>query len=161
QGPGVDLSLMLADDPPFRIDEDQRWPGANRVLGPDVEVDVIDHRVLDIVALDRAPQAAAGPLGRELCRMHPDDDQCVRKLPLDLPQLGKQMEAIYSAVGPEIEDHELAAQIGEPQRPLGVEPLEIVRELGRSYYAARPAAVRHPLLQSGLPAGISRFRDHA
>jgi hypothetical protein len=57
------------------------------------------------------------PFGRELGGMNADDDQFTGEFTFQLPQLREDVEAVDSAVGPEVEDDQLAAQVGERERP--------------------------------------------
>ena len=124
------LAFVLADDPTVRVDEDQGRPGTTAKALPDREVTVVHHRVLDSIAQHRFPQIGRFPLGRELGRMHPDDDHPVAVFPLDLPQLRKGMHAIDSAERPEIDDPQPTAEIGQAQWPGDVEPVQPWRKVG-------------------------------
>ena len=108
---------MLGEDPPSRIDEHQRRPGADGVLVPDPVLAVVDDRVMELQPLHGGAQVLGDPFGRELGGVDADDDQFVGKLVLELPQLREDVQAVDSAVGPEVEQDQLAAQIGQRQRP--------------------------------------------
>lgn len=52
----------------------------------------------------------------------------------ELPQLRKYVDAVDSAVGPEIEQHDSSTQITEMDRAVGrIDPVEIVGKLGSSH----------------------------
>ena len=62
--------------------------------------------------------------------MDPDDDDVVRIPLLDLPQLRKDVNAVDSAIGPEIEENDLATQILDAQLlTTRVNPVEARREV--------------------------------
>jgi hypothetical protein len=55
-------------------------------------------------------------------------------LQFELPQLRKYMNAVYSAIRPEIQKHYFPTEIGKRKPPAtGMNPVEIVRKVGRSY----------------------------
>jgi len=122
---------VLADDAALRVDEHQGWPGPARELMPDIEVTIIDHGMLDPVAQHGIPQVRGVSLGGELRRVDTDDDHPVAVLLLDFPQLRKQVHAIDSAEGPEVDDRQPPAQVRQPERPGHVQPIEAFRKLGR------------------------------
>src|SRR2546428_1744095 len=62
--------------------------------------------------------------------MDADHDHPVSILLFDLPQLRKGMHAVDSTEGPEIDDCQPPAQVGDVQRPGYVEPVEPFREVG-------------------------------
>jgi hypothetical protein len=61
------LALVLADQTPLRVEKEERRPGAPAEPPPDLEVTVIDNRMLDPVAQDGLAQVcvsrSAGNLG--------------------------------------------------------------------------------------------------
>jgi hypothetical protein len=62
------------------------------------------------------------PLCRELGGVDADHNQIIAVALFELPQLWKQMDAVDSAVGPEVENHQLPTQITHSRRLLDVEP---------------------------------------
>lgn len=120
---------MLADDHAGRIEKHQRWPRPDAVLLPYLEIGIVDHRVLDPVSLNGAPETPSRPLSREFGRMDTDDDQLIRKLLFELLQLGKHVQTVDSAEGPEIENHYLAPEVSQAKWSLRVEPFEPLRKL--------------------------------
>ncbi len=55
-----------------------------------------------------------------LAHVHSDDDQLFRELLFELLQLRQDMHAVDAAIGPEIENHELATQVTQAERLGGV-----------------------------------------
>jgi len=107
------LALVLADDPALRVDEHQRRPGAAATLVPNGKVAVVDDGMLDPIAEHGLAQVRRLALRRELGGVDPDHDDAVTVLALDLPQLRKGVHAVDSAEGPEVDDRQPAAQIGD------------------------------------------------
>ncbi len=125
------LPLVLGEDAAAGIDQHQRRPGADGVLLPNHVLVIIDDRVMHLQPLHSGTQVLRDPFGRELVGMNPDDDQFVDKRAFELPQLREDVVTVDSAGGPEVEQDQLAAQVGQRQRS-GVEPLQIERELRSS-----------------------------
>src|SRR5256885_17059518 len=82
------------------------------------------------------------PLAQELRRVHADDGELLAPLALELPQLRKDVQAVDSAEGPEVEQDQLAVQVAEGERAPGVEPVGVGREIGCVDPAGEP--LRHP-----------------
>jgi hypothetical protein len=57
-----------------------------------------------------------------------DDDELARVLLLEPLEVGDDVQAVDAAVGPEVEQHDLAAQLRERERAVGVEPPASARE---------------------------------
>ena len=49
---------------------------------------------------------------------------------LQLLQLGQDVHAVDAAVGPEVEQHELAAEVGEGERLGGIDPFDAAGDFG-------------------------------
>jgi hypothetical protein len=65
--------------------------------------------------------------------MNSDDDNVVRVPLLDLPQLRKNVDAVDSAIGPEIEENDFAAQVVDAQLLAScMNPVETPRKVGGS-----------------------------
>jgi hypothetical protein len=64
------------------------------------------------------------PFGGELGTVDADRDQHIAVALFELPQLRKYVETVDSAVGPEIEQDELAAQVAQRQRSCNIDPIE-------------------------------------
>ena len=76
--------------------------------------------MLDLVAQDCLPDVVNVAFVLELGRMHTDDHQFLGILLFQGGQVGNDMHAIDAAIGPEVEQDHLAAQVGETQRLVGV-----------------------------------------
>ena len=135
-----ELAFVLGENLPARIDEHQRRPGANRVALPDGKVGVVDDRMGQVVPQHGGPQILGAFLGRELGGVDADHDEFGSKFVFELPQLREDVQAVDSAVGPEVEHDEFPAQPLDRQR-FAVDPLEPFRELRCSYSPSK--AIRH------------------
>jgi hypothetical protein len=82
--------------------------------------------------------------------MHPDYHEHVVKPLLELPDPREQVEAVDSAVRPEVEDDDLAAQVGDAEWALDVEPVKSLQELRRAYGGL--GGERHGRRAHGSPA---------
>ena len=72
-------------------------------------------------------------LGDELATVHTHDRQLVRKPLFELPQLREDVDAVDSAVGPEVQNRDLSTQIGDGEgSSVGVDPVETRGKVGRS-----------------------------
>ncbi len=110
------LARGLRDDVTLRIDQDEGGPGAHRVLAPQAEIGVVEHGVADLVAVDGGGHRGVVGLVRELRRVHAHDDQNVAVLLLEWTQFVQDVQAIGAAEGPEVEQHNFAAQLSQRQR---------------------------------------------
>ncbi len=128
---GVALAGVLRDDVPLRVDQHQGRPGACGVGLPGHELGVVEHRVTHVVPLHRCGQGVRIRLVLELRRVHADHHELVGVLLLDLTQLVEHVQAVDAAEGPEVEEHEPAAQVRQGERPVGVQPAAAT-ELGRA-----------------------------
>jgi hypothetical protein len=116
----------------LRVDDHQGRPRAHRVLLPGVQIGIIQHRVPDVVALHRRGERVVIGLVRELRGVHPDHHEHVRVVRLQRPQLVEHVQAVDAAEGPEVQQDDLAAQVGERDRAsAGVQPAAGSAELGR------------------------------
>jgi len=64
--------------------------------------------------------------------MDTDDDDLGRIPFLDRPQRGQDMQAVDSAIRPEIENHQATMQVSELQRSSDIQPGETGRKVGRA-----------------------------
>ena len=152
-GEGVEVGLAGCDggDRPVGAHDDERRPGAHGVRGPGAHVAVDEDGVLDAVARDGLPDVRRVLLGVELGGVDAEDDQrLLRETLLDAPQHGDDVHAVDAAVGPEVEDDDLTAQLSHGEPAVGVQPLELGIDLRRTYdefrhrarETSRPAARR-------------------
>src|SRR5262249_18091794 len=104
------------------IDEDRRWPGPVGVAPPDREVVVLHHRILDPEIARGGGDLVEGLFPRELRRVDADDREALLLvLRVPVPQLRDHVLAVVSAVGPELDVHDAAAQLLQAEG-LAVDP---------------------------------------
>ena len=72
--------------------------------------------MLDLVANEDPLQVVGALLVGELRRVHADHDELVGKALLERLQIAQHVHAVDAAVGPEVEDHDLAAQLRHRDR---------------------------------------------
>ena len=71
------------------------------------------------------------PLRRVLAAVNANHGEIVWKLVLELPQLREDMDAVDSAIGPEVEQQHLPAKVSEREPSSArVDPVERVGEIG-------------------------------
>ena len=107
----TNLAGMATDDTSPRVNYNNRWPAIDFIARPNHMGRIIDNRVFNLIAQHGFPNVNCGPFGRKLSGVDSDDDQAIRILVFELFQLGQDVHAIRTTVCPEIENHELAAQI--------------------------------------------------
>ena len=105
------------------------WPSIRSPRTPDLEVLVVHHRMGDLVPLDDVPKVLSLTLVGELGRVHPNDHQLLGKLGLEPFQVRNDMNAVDTAIRPEVEENDLALQRVHRDRLVGVDPVEAVRKL--------------------------------
>jgi hypothetical protein len=93
----------------FLVDYDECWPRSHGIGAPNAELPVVDYRVGESEAERRFEYPGRFPLCDIFSTVNSDDDDVVRISLLDLPQLRKNVDAVDSAIGPEIEENDLAA----------------------------------------------------
>ncbi len=166
------LAGELGHDVALGIDHHQGRPGLDGVLLPGREVRVVEHRVVHAVALHRAGQRHRVGLVRELRGVHPHGHQDVGEPLLERAQLVQDVQAVDAAEGPEVEQHDLAAQSGQGQvLAAGVQPVPAGqlgcphpaaprsrREIGGRHGAIQPPGHRPPS-QRVQKEGLDRYRD--
>ena len=108
------------------------------VAPPDLEVRVVRDRMLDLVAHQDPLQVLRVLLVRELRRVHADHHELVGEALLERLQIAQHVHAVDAAVGPEVEDHDLAAQLRDRDRRGDVEPVDgaVERRRGESVLVA-------------------------
>ena len=131
----ADFAPFTSDQASFRIDDAEAGPTVDAEFVPEHMVGVVDHRVLDAVAHDRVADVLLILLGVELGRVNADHHHVVGIGLLQLLELRQHVHAVDAAVGPEIEDHELAAERLEVDRPRHVQPARAPFERGREVRA--------------------------
>ena len=119
------------------VDHDQRRPGAHGVLGPGDHLRVVEHRVVDLIAADGGLDRRGLALVQELRRVDTHRDQEVGEFLLHRPQLVQDVQAVDATAGPEVEQDDASAQLGEgDSAATGVEP-DIADEFGRAHAGLR------------------------
>jgi hypothetical protein len=93
---------------------------------------VIDLRVGNLIPQQRLTNSG-GLLFRDIFAVvNSDHDDVVWKLPLDLPQLRKNVDAVYSAIRPETQKNHLPADAFQRKGfATRMNPVETLREFGR------------------------------
>ena len=151
-GVGVALAGVLRDDVALRVDQHQGRPGPRGVGLPGRQLGVVEHRVVDGVALDGGDQRVRVGLVDELRRVDADDDQLLGVLLLHRAQLVEDVQAVDAAERPEVEQDEAASEVADGQRGGGVEPAA-AGELGGT-------DMHPPILARRRDAGATRVRAH-
>jgi hypothetical protein len=81
--------------------------------------------------------------------LNSDYEEFARIFRFKLPQLRKYVNAVYSPVGPEIQEHYLPSQVSKPELlSASMNPVEIVGKLGRSHRRCGGKLAWHPLKSS-------------
>ena len=108
-----------------------------------------------MVALQRAPDVLGVALAQEFRGVNPHDGHRLQvEALLEAREHWHHVEAVDTAVGPEIEQHDMTAQIfGQAQRLFSIEPSALGRKLGASHLAD----VGHGIvLVRGSKGGVAR-----
>jgi hypothetical protein len=125
-----ELACLRAYEPAVGRDERDRGPRFDGVVAPGPELAVVDDRMFDAESVDGPTDVGRASLGGVLARMDPDDHELAGEARFQLPDTREHLQAVDSTVRPEVEQHELAAQVGESQRAIRADPVESVAELG-------------------------------
>ena len=124
------LALTLGDQVPFGVDQHQRRPGMGVVGVPDGLVGVVDDGVADLVAEDGFTDGLGTLFLVELGGVDADDNDLLGVLLLQIGEVGQRVDAVDAAERPEIEDHDLAAEVLEFERAGRVEPGDAAVQFG-------------------------------
>ena len=120
----VALTGQVRHDVAFRVQDHQRGPGTGGVRLPGHQLRVIQHRMVDLVALHGGGEGHRVRFVFELGRVDAHGHQHIGVLLLEGPQLVQHVQAVDAAEGPEIQQHDLAAEILQVQLPAaGVQPV--------------------------------------
>ena len=97
-----------------RVDQVVRGPVLVAPCRPRVEVVVLHDRIADAELPDRAADVAGVALEGELGRLDADDHEPLAAV-LRVPglEVGERADAVDAGVGPEVDQHDVAAQPGE------------------------------------------------
>lgn len=80
------------------------------------------------------PYSRGDSLSVKLAALYTYYDELPRVLRFELPQLREYVNAVDSPIRPEVEQDDLASQIGKPELlPARMDPVEIIGKLGCSY----------------------------
>src|SRR6476661_5741129 len=104
QGFGGELARMHSDDASVRINGDERWPRAHGVGAPDAKLPVVDRGVNGVEPDGGIADTRRLTLGDVLAAVHADNGKRFSVSCLELPQLREHVDAVDSAVRPEIEE---------------------------------------------------------
>ena len=116
----------------LRVDDHDRRPGPHAVCRPNAVIAVVDDGVGQAVALRDHADVRRVALVLELGRMNADDGQYVAKLGLETVQVRDDVDAVDAAIRPEVEQDDAPLEIGDRQRLVDVDPVQIGREVGCS-----------------------------
>ena len=94
-------------------DQDLRGPTAHGVSLPDFEIGIVDDRMLQLVAQDNAAYVIRLFFVIELGGVNTYHDEVVAILGFESFKVGDDVDTVDATVGPEIQQHDFAAQRGE------------------------------------------------
>jgi hypothetical protein len=113
------------------IDHYESRPCVHCVRSPDAELAVVDYRMGDFVAPRRVTNTGRIALCDIFAAVHPYDSYVAGIPLLDLPQLRKNVNAIDSAVRPEVEKDHVTPKTFQRERLFAcMDPVEARREFG-------------------------------
>ena len=127
------LARELADDVAVRVNQDESRPRAHGVGPPDSEVRVVDDRVFESVAEDDVAYVLGVALVLELRGVDADDDELSRVFFFERTEVWDDVHAVDAAVSPEVQEHDLAAQARNRERPIRVQPPAPAFEFRRAH----------------------------
>jgi hypothetical protein len=103
--------------------------------------------------LDRFLQVVLDFFVREFGRVDANDHQFVGVFLLQFPQLRKDVDAVDSTIGPEVQDNNLPRQIGLGQRTVCIHPLQTNGKF-RSVSLSSEGRFCHSLSRFGLAISV-------
>ena len=122
---------MHADDVPARIDGDEGRPCADGIRAPDAKLAIVQRWMGSAQPNGGIADVRGLPLRRVLAAVNANHGEIVRKLLLELPQLREDMDAVDSAIGPEVQQQHPPAKVSEREpSSAGVDPVERIGEIG-------------------------------
>ena len=126
---GRELTRVRAEHRSLWVDHDHRGPRAHGVGPPNAVLSIVDNGMIDVEALCGLADARRLPLRDVFATVHADDHDVPRESALELPQLREDVQAIDSAVRPEIQqDHFAAEGIQRQRSPTRIYPIEVGRK---------------------------------
>ena len=135
---GGELAGAHADHRAPWIDGDERGPGTHGVCAPHAKLTIVQHGMRRPEPDGRITNPRRVSFGDVFAAMDTYDGDRLGEPLLELPQLRKHMDAVDSAVGPEIEKQQLPTKVGERQcATFRVNPFEARGEI-RGSYGRRP-----------------------
>ena len=143
-----------------RVDQHQRRPAIHAETLPYGHVSVVDDRMLDPVFRHLAPDVLGVLLGIELGRVDADHHQLFLIFLLELRQVGQNVVAVDAAIRPEIQEDDLALELGEVDGA-GVDPADSSFQTGLGVLTKRDQRDLHPSGKGGCTraSGDSRRDD--
>jgi hypothetical protein len=85
---------------------------------------IVRDRMRDAMAQHRLAHALERALGGEFGTVHADDDELPRERVLEPAQRLERLQAAHGGISPEVENDEPAAQLGERQWAIDVQPCD-------------------------------------
>ena len=140
------LAAGDGDHVAFRVDQHQGRPGTYFHSLPEHVPRIVDHRMADLVAFRGRGDVSRILLILELRRVYADHHQLTGVGLFQLLQLRQDVHAIDAAIGPEIQQHELPAEVLQLQGPRSVDPLQARGKLGHRDPLAKRGFQRRHLL---------------
>ena len=126
----VAFPRLLPDEVPFRVDDHQCRPAAEAELPADGAFAVVNDGVFNLVADDGFADILAVAFVVEFGVMHANHDDLVRVLLFQEFEIRQNVHAVDAAVGPEVEDDNLASQFLQGDLARGVQPFRTAFEAG-------------------------------
>ena len=121
-------------DVPLGIDENQGGPGPHAVAPPEIEGRIEGDEMADPQTGDGVESLAGIGLFRKLGAQDPDHAQDVPVPLLEPGEFRKHVETVDAAVGPEVEEHETAAERGKGAGRSRPNPDEPRGKLGSAHH---------------------------
>jgi hypothetical protein len=126
-----ELAGVRSSDVPAWIDGNECRPRVDGIRSPDAELPIVQDGMGRTESERGLTNALGDALGDVLAAMDADDGDMIGVLLFEPPQLRKYVDAVDSAVRPEIEEEQLTAEVGEREAPSpGVDPIERCWEVG-------------------------------
>ena len=109
----------------------ERRPRGHGIAAPYTKLPVVDDWMLRIQSPGCMPNAVGYPLSMIFPAMNSNYNDLGFEPFFQLPQLRKYVNAVDSPIGPEVEQEDLAPQIGQSERAVfGVYPVQVRWEIG-------------------------------
>ena len=135
------------------IDEQNGRPTVRSEHPPHHHVSVVHDGMFDLVAKDGLLDVVVLSLLFEFGGVNTDDDEFLGKFVFQFLQFRKNVKAVDAAIGPEVQQHEFAFQVGQRQRPLAIHPRQVGREIRNRNLMSKWIAWRDLFANGWLPSG--------